>query len=183
VPVAVSVVVERWALLVNVRVAPSAPATCGLNVTLNAALCPDGMIIGNDKPLIVNRELFVLAAVTVTFEPLAFRLPETVPLVPATTFPTAMGAGVAVNCAAAVAPVHESGMVRVGLDPFDETVTLPLALPADCGAKVTLKLAACPAVSVTGVEMPLSVKPAPLIPTREIVTVVPPVFVTVSDNC
>jgi hypothetical protein len=140
------------------------------------------MVTGRDKPLIAKRELLVVAAVTFTFAPLALRLPVAVPLVPATTLPIAMGTGVAVSCPAVADPVPARGIVRVGLDPFDVTVTLPLALPADSGAKVTLKVALCPAVSVAGVEMPLNVNPVPLIPTCEIVTVDPPVLVTVSDN-
>lgn len=182
VPVAVSVVVEGTALLVNVRVALSVPATSGLKVTVNDALFPAGTVTGRDKPLIVKRELLVLAAVTVTFAPLALRLPVAVPLVPATTLPIAMGTGVAVSCPAEADPVPARGIVSVGLDPFEVTVTLPLALPADSGAKVTLKVALCPAVSVAGVEMPLNVNPVPLIPTWEIVTVDPPVLVTVSDR-
>lgn len=182
VPVAVSVVVEGWALLVNVRVALSAPATSGVNVTVNGALCPARIVTGSDRPLIVNSELFELAAVTVTFAPVALRFPVAVPLVPATTLPIAMGAGVAVSCPAVADPVPVRGMVKVGLEPFEVTVTLPLALPADSGAKVTLKVALCPAVSAAGVEIPLTVNPVPLLPTCEMVTVDPPVFVTVSDN-
>lgn len=40
VPVRLSVVVVGCALLVNVRVALAAPVVCGLNVTVNDALCP-----------------------------------------------------------------------------------------------------------------------------------------------
>ena len=76
VPVDKSVVVEGCALLVNVRVALSAPATSGLKVTVNGTLCPAGIVTGRDRPPITNSELFVLAAVTVTLTPLAFRLPE-----------------------------------------------------------------------------------------------------------
>ena len=97
VPVADSVVVEGWALLVKVRTALSAPATCGLNVKVNGTLCPDGMLTGSDKPPIVNRELFEVAAVTVTSAPLALRAPEAVPLLPMTTSPAANVTGVAVN--------------------------------------------------------------------------------------
>ena len=74
-------------MLVNVKIALSAPAICGLNVTVNGALCPAGMMIGSDKPPIVNRELFVLAAVTVTFAPPVLRLAEAVSLVPSVTLP------------------------------------------------------------------------------------------------
>jgi hypothetical protein len=73
-------------------------------------------------------------------------------------------------------------MVRVGLDAVEVMVTVPLALPADRGANATLKLALCPAVKVTGVVIPLRLNPVPLLPTWEIVTVEPPVFVTVSDR-
>ena len=39
--------------------------------------------------------------------------------------------------------------------------TLPLKLPADCGAKVTLKDVLCPGVKVTGVLNPEILKPVP----------------------
>jgi hypothetical protein len=123
------------------------------------------MIRGSDKPLIAKRELLELAAVTVTFAPVAVRLPEAVPLLPVNTLPTATGAGVALSVPGVLDPVPAREIVRVGLDPLEVTVTLPLALPADAGAKVTVKLALCPAVSVAGVEIPVSVKPVPLIPT------------------
>ena len=59
---------------------------------------------------------------------------------------------------------------------------LPLAAPAEDGVKVTVKLALWPAVSVTGVVIPLMLNPVPVIATLEIVTLTPPVFVTVSDR-
>src|SRR3984885_3506655 len=180
-PVAVSVVAATCALLVNVRVELSAAlATTGLYVTVNGTLCPAVMTFGSDKPLIVNSELLLLAAGMVTFAPVAVRLPVAVPLVPVNTFPTATGVGLTPNCPATVDPVPVREMTREGLEPFDVTVTLPLALAVDVGAKVTVKLVLCPAVSVTGVEIPFSVKPVPLIPTFEIITVEPPVLVTVS---
>ena len=45
-----------------------------------------------------------------------------------------------------------------------------------------VKLALCPAVSVTGGVIPLSVKPVPLIPTCETVTDELPTLVTVCDS-
>ena len=54
VPVRVSVAVAGWALLVNVSVALAAPATGGLKVTVNGALCPAGIVIGSAKPPTVN---------------------------------------------------------------------------------------------------------------------------------
>lgn len=126
-------VVTGCALLVNVRVALAAPATCGLNVKVKAALCPAVITAGSDRPLMVKLELFELAAVTVTFAPVALRLPDAVPLAPTNTLPTAKVAGVALNCPAATVAVPASGMVRVGLVPLDVTLASPLALPADLG--------------------------------------------------
>jgi hypothetical protein len=57
------------------------------------------MVTGSDKPPIVNRELFEVAAVTITSAPLALRAPAAVPLLPMTTSPAAIIGGVAVSCA------------------------------------------------------------------------------------
>ncbi len=81
-----------------------------------------------------------------------------------------------------VTPLPDKGMVRLGFDALDVRVRLPLALPPDDGVNETLKVALCPAVSVTGVVMPLKLNPEPLIATCEIVTLLPPVLVTVSDK-
>jgi hypothetical protein len=55
-------------------------------------------------------------------------------------------------------------MVRAGLDAFEVIVILPLALPADPGVNVTLKVVLCPVVSVTGATIPFRLNPVPLIP-------------------
>jgi hypothetical protein len=68
------------------------------------------------------------------------------------------------------------------LGAFDVIVTLPLELPADCGLKLAVKLVLCPAPSVNGVVIPLKLKPVPLIPTCEMMTLEPPVLVTISDK-
>jgi hypothetical protein len=59
-----------------------------------------------------------------------------------------------------VEPVR--GTLRSGFDPFEVIATLPLKLPEDCGAKVTLKEALCPGVKVTGVVIPETLNPVPL---------------------
>lgn len=79
-------------------------------------------------------------------------------------------------------PEPASGMVRVGFDALEAMVMLPLAVVAEVGVNVTLKVAACPAASVRGVEIPLMPNPFPLTEACEIVTLDPPVFVTVSDR-
>lgn len=169
-------------MLVKVSVALAAPVTCGLNVTVNGALWPAGMVTGSESPLTLKTELFEFAAVTVTLEPLAFKLPEAVPLVPTTTLPTPNVVGVAVSWPAAPTPVPESGMVNVGLEAFEVIVTFPLSAAADGGVNDTLNVALWPAVSVTGAEIPLKLNPVPLTPTCEMVTLEPPEFVTVSDS-
>jgi len=79
-------------------------------------------------------------------------------------------------------PVPERETVRVGLDALDEIVTVPLAAPAVVGANFTVNVVLCPAFTVSGVLMPLRVNPIPLIVAVEIVTLDPPVLVTVADR-
>jgi hypothetical protein len=100
-------------------------------------------------------------------------------LVPSCTFPKLKLAGFPVR-APAVAAVPLSPMLREGFEAFDVTVTVPLALPADFGAKVTLNEVLWPGVKVTGVVIPEMLKPVPETATAEIVAFSPPVFFTVS---
>ena len=90
--------------------------------------------------------------------------------------------GETVSCPAAAVPVPESGIVKVGFEALEVMVTLPLAAPAEVGANDTLKLVLCPEVSVTGAVIPVMLNPVPLTPTAEMVTLDPPVLVTVSDR-
>jgi hypothetical protein len=167
---------------VKVSVAVAAPVVCGLKVTENEVLWPPGMVTGRDIPATLNSELLELTAETVTLAPLAVRLPDADPLAPTITLPMLKVTGLTLSCPTAATPVPDSGTVSVGFVAFEVRVTVPLALPAAVGVNVTLKLALCPAVSVTGAVIPLRLNPLPLIPTCEIVTLLPPVFVTVSDN-
>ena len=180
VPVKVSVEAEGCALLVKVRVALAAPVVCGLKVTLKEVLCPAGIVTGNGRPPTLNAELLALAAPTVTFAPLAVSVPDAVPLVPTTTLPVARVDGVTDNCPGVAEPVPDTATVNVGFVALEVIVTLPFTAPADCGAKETLKPRLWPAVNVTPEEIPFKLNPVPVIPAWEIVTVVPPVLVTVS---
>lgn len=132
VPVEVSDVVAACALLVKVRFVLSAPATSGLYVTVNERLCPAGMMVGT--PLSTKRELLDVAPVIVTFVPIAVRVPVPLPVVPRNTLPTAIGDGVTFSVPAVVDPVPDRAIARVGSDPFDVTVTLPLAAAVEVGA-------------------------------------------------
>jgi hypothetical protein len=58
--------------------------------------------------------------------------------------------------------------------------TLPVALPAACGANATVKLELCPGVRVKGVASPLIENPAPAAVALVMVTELPPEFVMVT---
>src|SRR5439155_9632553 len=121
----------------------TAPATWGLNVTVKDALWPAGIVAGNENPPTLKTELFELTALTVTVAPLAVKLPEAVPLFPTTTLPRFRVVGLTESCPVAVVPVPDSGIVRVGFEALEITLTLPLALVADAGVNVTVKVALC----------------------------------------
>lgn len=70
--------------------------------------------------------------------------------------------GFAPNAPTATA-VPDKGIVSVGLDAFEVSVTVPLAAPVTVGANVTVKVVLCPAVNVIGALIPLRLNPVPLI--------------------
>jgi hypothetical protein len=96
-------------------------------------------VTGNVKPLKVNEGLLDVALVTVTLEPVALSLPCKTEFVPTTTLPKFSATGLTANCPAAV-PEPDNGMLRVGFDAFEVSERVPLALPAEAGAKVTLNV-------------------------------------------
>ena len=61
-----------------------------------------------------------------------------------------------------------------------DTFTLPVTLPAEEGLNVVLKVAVCPGVRVSPVEIPLELKPAPDTLTFEIVIFEFPALVNVT---
>jgi hypothetical protein len=126
------VVIEGEASLVKVRVEFAEPEDCGLKVTVNDLLCPAAIVTGRVSPLIVKRELLLLAAVTVTLAPVALRLPDAVPLLPTVTLPTLMVEGVTLSTPVATTePVPSRSMFRFGFDASESIVMLPLTVPAD----------------------------------------------------
>ena len=82
-------------------------------------------------------------------------------LLPTVTLPKLRLVGLAPSVPG-VTPVPDKGMVRDGFEALEVMVMLPLALPADDGANETVKVALCPAVSVTGAAIPLKLNPEPL---------------------
>lgn len=74
-----------------------------------------------------------------------------------------------------VSPTLSAGFVA-----SESIITLPLELPADSGAKVTLNEALCPGVKVKGVVNPEMLKAAGATVACEMWASVPPVFLTIS---
>jgi hypothetical protein len=170
------------ALDVIVRLPLALPADDGVNETLKVMLCPAVSVTGVVIPLKLNPEPLIPTDEIVTVVPPVFvTVSDRVCLFPTVTVPKLRLVGLAPSVPG-VTPLPDKGMVRLGFEALDVIVRLPLAPPADDGVNETLKVALCPAVNVTGVVIPLKLNPEPLIPTEEIVTVVPPLLVTVSDR-
>jgi len=100
-------------------------------------------------------------------------------LFPITMLPKLKLVGVAVKAPGA-RPVPDKDIVRVGFDAFEVMVTVPLALPPAVGAKETVNDVFCAGFSVSGVVMPLSWNPVPLMLACDTLTAVPPVLVRVT---
>ena len=83
-------------------------------------------------------------------------------LVPTVTLPKLSVVGFAPS-APCETPVPDSGIFRVGFEALEVRLTLPLALLADTGVNVTVKVALWPAVRVNGVLIPLRLNPVPLL--------------------
>jgi len=64
-----------------------------------------------------------------------------------------------------VTPVPETGTVKVELLAVEITVRFLLAEPPVPGANVNVNVALCPALSVAGVVIPLTLNPVPVTPT------------------
>jgi hypothetical protein len=73
-------------------------------------------------------------------------------------------------------------MLRLGLDPLEVMLRLPLAAPLVAGEKSTVNEVLWPAVSVKGKDSPLKLNPLPLAAAAEMVRLEPPVLVRVSDK-
>ena len=76
-------------------------------------------------------------------------------LLPTFTLPKLMLVGLTLSTPCAV-PVPVRLMVRFGFEPLLVMATLPVGLPADCGAKTTLNDLFAPAARVNGTVTPLT---------------------------
>jgi hypothetical protein len=147
------------------------PAAVGEKTTLKFIVWPAARVTGGFKPDALNPGPVTLIAETVRLSPPEFVIASvSVCEVPARTSTKLKLAGVAVNCPE-LAPVPANGKVTVvelgGEADFlpPELVTsrdtVPLSAPMAGGAKVTLKVRACPPPRVTGKLRPARVNPVP----------------------
>jgi hypothetical protein len=73
-------------------------------------------------------------------------------------------------------------MLKLGFEPFEVMLTLPLAAPLAVGANSIVNDVLWPAFSVKGRVSPLRLNPVPLAEAAEMVRLEPPVFVSVADR-
>lgn len=100
-------------------------------------------------------------------------------LLPKVTFPKLRLGELGASCPGEV-PVPDNGNASDGLEASEVIVTVPVAVPADCGANVTLKVMLWEGFRVSGAVIPLRRKPVPLTAACEMLTLVPPLLVSVT---
>ena len=100
---------------------------------------------------------------------------------PTTTFPKLKLAGLGVIWPC-VTPAPDSGTLSVGLFASEVIARFPVLLPEDVGEKIALNVVLCPAARVAGRPGPVKLNPVPVAAAAEMVTVTPPVFVTVTGT-
>src|SRR5580698_9870479 len=169
---------EFGALLPSEIVPVTLPAALGAKTALNVVDWPAAMVTCAAIP-----EVLKPAPATVTEEIVTVAVPPFLSVmvwelfVPVVTLPNAALVGVAVSCGCVPVPLK---LIVAG--EFGASLTieiLPLTLPADVGANLALNVVLNPAPNVTGVVIPVVLKPAPVTVTAEMVTVALPPFVSV----
>jgi hypothetical protein len=160
----------------------AAPLVVGANSTVNDVLWPAVNVKGRVSPLKLNPLPLAAPAEMVRFDPPELvSVSDKLELLPTWTLPKARLVGFAVNVPC-VTPVPESGMLKLGFEPFEVMLTLPLAAPLVVGAKSTVNDVLWPAVNVKGRASPLKLNPVPLAEAAEMVRLDPPELVSVSDK-
>jgi hypothetical protein len=93
---------------------------------------------------------------------------------PVCTVPKVKVDGLGLSVPAGNTPVPPSDTVKLGLDPEDVMVILPLDAPAALGVNFTVNVVLWPGLRVRGRVSPLEVNPAPVIVAFAIVRLDPP---------
>ncbi len=157
------------------------PPDCGLKVTLKSTLWPAARVTGRLKPPTAKPVPDTLACETVTLE-----APELVNAADklwawlTCTLPKLRPEGLEMRMPDPTA-TPETGRLTTEFGASPVTATLPLAVPDDCGAKVTEKVFFCPGDRVSGKLRPFILKPRPLTVACFTVTVEPPELTSVAD--
>ena len=147
-------------MLANARVAEAVPLNCGVKVTVKEAFWPTERVSGNVIPLTVNSELFDNAEETVTLPALALSVTVWLWFAPTTTLPKSTVAGETASSPWPVA-VPDREILRFGSEASDTAEMVPVADPAEVGAKTTLNVILCPELSVCGRFKPLMLNADP----------------------
>ncbi len=174
---------ELDALDTTDRLPLEAAALVGVKVAVKVTLWFAVSVRGKVKPVMEKTDdpdKFACEMVIVD-PPVLVRVSDKLALLPTCTFPKARLGGFAVSVPC-VTPVPERGMLKLESEPVEVRLTLPLAAPLAVGEKSTVKDVLWPAVNVKGKDSPLKLNPAPLAEAAEIVRLVPPVLVRVSDK-
>jgi hypothetical protein len=172
---------ELLALLTIATFPLAVPPDVGAKVTLKVALWPAVRVVGRVKPLELKPVPVTVACEIVTLDwPELFRVAVSVCWLPTCNGPKAKLDGFDVSEPAAT-PVPARGRLRVGVEALLVTLKVPNAFPVACGAKFTVNVALWPAVRASGKVGPLRLYPVPLTTALEIITLLEPVLVMVSD--
>lgn len=140
VPVRLMLSGEVGASEVTVMLPLALPEEVGLNSTLKLVLWLGPNVIGVVAPEMLNPvPLAAICEIVTVDPPVLVRVSESDELLPTVTVPNLRLLGLAVSAPAAT-PVAERLTVSGELSASETIVTVPLALPADCGAKVTLNV-------------------------------------------
>lgn len=116
----------------------AAPALVGVKVAVNVTPWFGVSVSGSVNPLIENIAPVTFACEIVTADPpVLVSVSNKLELFPTCTFPNPrlLGFGVNVPC---VTPVPESGMLKLGFEPFDVMLTFPFTTPLPVGLKSTV---------------------------------------------
>lgn len=152
------------------------PGVVGANFAVTEVFSPALIVIGTVNPLMLKPAPDAFAAEIVTLAvPVFVKVTGTDPLLPSIRLPKLMLAGLAESAPCVPVPVNATE----GLDPLLTIETLPEATPVVAGENTAVKLVDWPAARVTGVVIPVTLKPAPLDVTCVTVTLEPPVFESV----
>jgi hypothetical protein len=115
------------------------PVAEGANCALKVVFCPAARVSGTDKPEMLKPVPAALAAEIVTLAvPELLNVKVCVPLLLTSTFPKLKLEGLAVSVPCT--PVPLNAIVAGEFVALLATLTLPVTLPAEAGAKATLKM-------------------------------------------